>query len=105
MNQDGGSDVASDTQGSEHGLFNPYYLPAVHVPLALITYKGTTKDGRELSIGAKMLYGRLSLYLGKPTPGKESYCNPKLVACRRDNVSADAARWIGVFPMDRLRVG
>src|SRR5579872_2947315 len=49
--------------------FNPYSLHSIHIPLEMVAYP-------DLSWGAKVLYGRLALYLGKPRPGAR--CNPNL---------------------------
>ncbi len=58
--------------------FNPYGLHAIHIPLALLRYDGAAKTGKGLSWGAKVLYGRLALFLGRPKPKAESFCNPSL---------------------------
>lgn len=56
--------------------FNPYGLVAIHIPLALVTYDGATGARKSLSWGAKALYGRLALFLGKPKT--DGFCNPSL---------------------------
>ncbi len=56
--------------------FNPYGLHAIRIPLAMITYDGTTETRKALSWGAKVFYGRLGLFLGRPKA--ESFCNPNL---------------------------
>ena len=48
--------------------FNPYTLYAIRVPLGMLTHPG-------ISAGAKLLYGRLALYLGRKPGG---FCNPDL---------------------------
>jgi hypothetical protein len=48
--------------------FNPYGLHSIHIPLGLVRY-------RRVSWGAKLLYGRLALFLGRKPDG---YCNPDL---------------------------
>jgi Helix-turn-helix domain len=57
-------------------MFNPYGLPAIRIPLAMITYDGSTSARKSLSWGAKALYGRLAFFLGKPKAG--AFCNPDL---------------------------
>lgn len=56
---------------TEPAPFNPYGLHAVHIPLGLLSHSG-------VSWGAKCLYGRLALFLGKPKKGRECFCNPSL---------------------------
>ncbi len=76
--------------------FNPYGLLAVHVPLALIKYNGVTKKGKSLSWGARVFYGRLALFLGKPEK-TESFCNPNLatMAAAMGGTSIDTiGRWL-----------
>ena len=48
--------------------FNPYGLHSVRVPLRLLAC--------DPSSGAKLFYGRLALFLGKPKA--ESFCRPNL---------------------------
>jgi hypothetical protein len=56
--------------------FNPYGLHAIHIPLALLTYDGATGTRKSLSWGAKVFYGRLALFLGRPKA--DEFCNPSL---------------------------
>jgi hypothetical protein len=58
--------------------FNPYGQHSIYIPLKLVSYDGATPEKAALSWGAKVLFGRLALFLGKPRAGKESFCNPTL---------------------------
>jgi hypothetical protein len=58
--------------------FNPYGLHAIHIPLALVIYDGASGTRKSLSWGAKVLYGRLALFLGRPKANSEPFCNPCL---------------------------
>jgi hypothetical protein len=67
--------------------FNPYGLHAIRVPVAMLGFQG-------VSFGAKCLYGRLALYLGKPRAG--AHCDPNLDTLARDMAtSVDTInRWL-----------
>jgi hypothetical protein len=72
--------------------FNPYGLRAIHIPLGMLNYP-------RLSWGAKMLYGRLALFLGRPKSG--SYCNPDLPTMAAElGVSVDT---VGRFLNELIR--
>jgi hypothetical protein len=75
--------------------FNPYGLHAIRVPLGMLTYPG-------ISAGAKLLYGRLALHLGKPRAG--AHCDPNL-----DTLAGDMAtsvdtinRWLAELIAEKL---
>jgi hypothetical protein len=67
--------------------FNPYGLHAIRVPVAMLGFQG-------VSFGAKCLYGRLALYLGRPRAG--AHCDPNLDRLARDMAtSVDSInRWL-----------
>jgi Helix-turn-helix domain len=74
--------------------FNPYGLHAIHIPLALVKYDGATETRNSLSWGAKVFYGRLALFLGKPKA--DSFCNPNLetMAAAMETSSDTIGRWL-----------
>lgn len=67
--------------------FNPYGLHAIRIPLGMVSYPG-------LSAGAKLLYGRLSLYRGRQPDG---FCRPSLeTLALAMGASVDSVdRWLG----------
>ena len=74
--------------------FNPYGLYSIHIPLALLKYDGATATRKSLSVGAKLLYGRLALFLGKPKVG--GFCNPdlKTMAASMETSVDTVGRWL-----------
>lgn len=79
--------------------FNPYGLHAVRVPLGLVSYRG-------LSWGAKVLYGRMALHLGRPDSRKARFpvCNPgeKRLAVEM-GVSEDVVeRWLAELVQEKF---
>ena len=75
--------------------FNPYTLHAVRVPLGMLTYPG-------ISAGAKLLYGRLALYLGKPRAG--AHCDPALPTLARDMATSvdTISRWLAELIVEKF---
>jgi hypothetical protein len=75
-------------------VFNPYGLHAIRIPLAMITYDGATESRKSLSWGAKALYGRLALFLGRPKA--DAFCNPdlKTMAAAMGTSPDSIGRWL-----------
>jgi Helix-turn-helix domain len=84
--------------------FNPYGLHAIHIPLALVNYDGATETRKSLSWGAKVLYGRLALFLGRPKSNSESFCSPSLetVASAMATSVDTIGRWLRELIESRL---
>ena len=79
--------MTSDRSGGEQP-FNPWNLLAVHIPLVMIAYEG-------VSWGAKVLYGRLGLFLGPAKPG--AFCTPSLERLAAEMAASvdTIGRWLG----------
>jgi hypothetical protein len=89
--------------------FNPYGLHSIHIPLALIKYDGATETRKSLSWGAKVFYGRLALFLGRPKP--EAFCRPDLatMAATMGTSQDTIGRWLAELVdhgfIERIRKG
>lgn len=74
--------------------FNPYGLHSIHVPLGLVR-------NRNVSWGAKCLYGRLALFRGRKPAG---FCSPRRETLADEmNVPVDTVdRWLAELVKHRL---